>query len=148
LIKWVKDFSRSIDYLESRPDIDTSRFGFLGHSWGGILGAIIPAVEERLSLNMLIVGELSSGKPYPEADGINYVSRIKIPTLMLNGRYDHIFDLDKSVIPFFTLLATPEADKRLCIYETGHSLPKRDLIKEILNWLDKYFGPVNSLQNK
>ncbi len=148
LIKYVKDFSRSIDYLESRPDIDTSRLGYLGHSWGGELGAIIPAVERRLAVNMLLVGGLIPGKPYPEADGINYVSRVNIPTLMLNGRYDHIFDLDKSVIPFFKLLAAPEADKRLCVYETGHSLPKRDIIKEILNWLDKYFGPVNSLENK
>ena len=148
LTKWVKDFSRSIDYLESRQDIDTSRLGYLGHSWGGHLGAIIPAVEKRLAVNMLLVGGLNSGKPYPEADDINYVSRVRIPTLMLNGRYDHIFDLDKSVVPFFTLLAVPESDKRLCVYETGHSLPKRDIIKEILNWLDIYFGPVNSLENK
>lgn len=148
LVKWVKDFSRSIDYLETRTDIDTSKLGFYGHSWGGEIGAIIPAVEKRLKVNILIVGGFETYYPYPEADQINYVSRVIIPTLMLNGRYDALRDLDNTVLTFFTLLGTPEADKRLCIYETGHSIRKRDMIKEVPNWLDKYFGSVNSLQNR
>ena len=142
LVKWVKDFSRTIDYLETRADIDTCKLGFYGHSWGGRLGGIIPAVDDRLAVNILVVGGLSNTKPYPEADGINYVSRIKIPTLMLNGRYDASFPLKKSVMPFFKLLGTPEADKRLCIYETSHYTTKYERTREILNWCDKYLGPV------
>ncbi len=142
LIKWVKDFSRTIDYLETRTDIDTSKLGFYGHSWGGRLGGIIPAVEDRLAINIMVVGGLSNTRPYPEADGINYVPRIKIPTLMLNGRYDASFPLGKSVMPFFKLLGTPDADKRLCIYETSHYIQKSNKIREILNWCDKYLGPV------
>ncbi len=68
LIKWVRDFSRTIDYLETRSDIDTGKLGYYGHSWGGRLGAIIPAVEDRLSINILISGGFSTVKPYPEAD--------------------------------------------------------------------------------
>jgi len=142
LIKWVKDFSRTIDYLETRADIDTSKLGFYGHSWGGRLGGIIPAVENRLAVNILVVGGLSNVKPFPEADGINYVPRIKIPTLMLNGRYDSSFPIKNSVMPFFNNLGTPEADKRLLIYETGHYVSKSDRTKEILSWCDKYLGPV------
>lgn len=142
LIKWVKDFSRTIDYLDTRTDIDTAKLGFYGYSWGGRLGGIIPAVENRLAVNILVVGGFSNARPYPEADGINYVSRIKIPTLMLNGRYDASFPLEKSVIPFFRLLGTPEVDKRLCIYETSHNILKSNKIREILNWCDKYLGPV------
>jgi eukaryotic-like serine/threonine-protein kinase len=142
LIKWVKDFSRTIDYLETRSDIDTSRLGFYGHSWGGRLGGIIPAVENRLAVNILVLGGLSNTKPFPEADGINYVPRIKIPTLMLNGRYDSSFPIKKSLMPFFNNLGTPEADKRLVIYETGHYVTKSDRTREILSWCDKYLGPV------
>jgi dienelactone hydrolase len=142
LVKWVKDFSRTIDYLETRTDIDIGKLGFYGHSWGGRLAGIIPAVEDRLAVNIMIVGGFSNTKPYPEADGINYVPRIKIPTLMLNGRYDVSFPLKKSVMPFFNNLGTPEADKRLCIYETGHYVTKANRIREILNWCDKYLGPV------
>lgn len=32
VIKWVKDFSRTIDYLETRPDIDAHRLVYFGLS--------------------------------------------------------------------------------------------------------------------
>ena len=37
---------------------------------------------------------------------------------------------------------TPERDKKHVIFETGHDLPRPDEIREILDWLDKYLGPV------
>jgi cephalosporin-C deacetylase-like acetyl esterase len=141
LIEWVKDFRRSIDYLETRKDIDSTKLGFYGHSWGGWVGGIIPAVEDRLSVNILIVGGFWS-KALPEADIINYVTRIKIPTLMLNGKYDNIFALETNVKPFFSLLGTPYKDKRLCVYDTDHYVSKNDMIKEVLGWCDKYMGTV------
>jgi dienelactone hydrolase len=147
VIKACKDFKRSIDYLETRPDIDTSKLGFYGASWGGVMGGIIPAVEERLKVNILIVGGFPGG-PLPEVHAINYVSRVKIPTLMLNGRYDLRFNIDINVKPFYKLLGTPEKDKYLSIYETDHYIQKSEIMKETLNWLDKYLGPVNKLQNK
>jgi len=141
LIAWTKDFSRSIDYLETRNDIDTTKLGFIGWSWGGEMGGIIPAVENRLKLNILIVGGFA-GRAYPEADPINYLPRIKSPVLMLNGKYDPWRPYETNLKPFYELLGTPESEKRLCLYETGHFVPKSEIIKETLNWLDKYFGPV------
>jgi dienelactone hydrolase len=142
LIKWVKDFSRSIDYLESRPDIDGDKIGYYGHSWGGWMGGIIPAVEGRVKVSILVTGGFW-GNPYPEVDAINYLPRIKIPVLMLNGKYDFTIPLESAVKPFFDFLGTPETDKRLCIYETDHYVPRSDMIRETLAWLDKYFGPPN-----
>jgi dienelactone hydrolase len=147
LIAWTKDFSRSVDYLETRADIDTSKLGFIGWSWGGEVGGIIPAVEKRLKLSILIVGGFS-GKAYPEADIINYLPRISIPVLMLNGKYDAYRPYETNLKPFLDYLGTPDKDKRLCLYETGHFIPKNEKIKETLGWLDKYFGPVNYLLNK
>jgi hypothetical protein len=40
------------------------------------------------------------------------------------------------------LLGTPEKDKKLIVYETDHLIPINELIRESLNWLDCYFGPV------
>jgi len=91
-------------------------------------------------VNILIRGGFWH-RAYPEADQINYVSRINIPVLMLNGRYDTFFPYESSTIPFFDLLGTPETDKRLRVYETDHSVPKSEIIKETLDWLDQYFGP-------
>lgn len=141
LIAWVKDFSRSLDYLETRSDIDTSKLGFYGWSWGGEIGAYIPAVEDRLKISILIVGGFW-GKAFDEADQVNYVSRIKIPVLMLNGKYDMLMTYEIKVKPFYDLLGTQEKDKRLCLFETDHNIPKSDMVREVINWLDKYFGHI------
>ena len=141
LITWIKDLSRSIDYLETRSDIDTSKLAFLGWSWGGEIGAVIPAVENRIKASMLVVGGFT-GTAYPEADPVNYLSRIKTPVLMLNGKYDTWRPYETNIKPFYELLGTPEKDKILILYETDHYVPKRDMIKENLAFLDKYFGPV------
>ena len=146
LIMWEKDFSRAIDYLETRKDIDATKLGYYGHSWGGYLGGIIPAVETRIGVNILITGGFFTA--LPEADAINYITRIKVPTLMLNGKYDNFFELENNIKPFFNFLGTPEKDKHLVVYETAHYVAKADMIKEVLGWLDKYFGPVNYMSNK
>jgi len=143
LSKLVKDFSRSIDFLETRPDIDTSRLGYYGTSMGGRLGAIILAVEKRIKLGLLAKGGLGGYQRFSEVDEINYVSRVKIPVLMMNGKFDLIFPLETNVQPMFELLGTAEEDKALKIYDTPHIIPKNELIKESLNWLDRYFGPVH-----
>jgi serine/threonine protein kinase len=136
-IKVVKDLRRSIDYLETRPDIDSKKLAYSGFSWGGQYGAIIPAIEERLKVNILNAGGMW-GDARPEVSQINYVTRVKTPTLMLNGRYD----LGLAFNPMFDLLGTPAADKRLVLYDTDHIIPLNECIKESSKWLDKYFGPV------
>jgi serine/threonine protein kinase/dienelactone hydrolase len=137
----VKDFKKSIDYLETRPDIDNKRLAYLSFSVGSALAPIVLSTEERLRASILIVGGLS-GDSRPEVDVINYVTRVKVPTLMLNGRYDMIVPFD-TVKPMFDLLGTPAAHKRLRLYETDHFVPRNELIKESLAWLDRYLGPVN-----
>jgi dienelactone hydrolase len=140
-IKVVKDFKKSIDYLETRSDIDHDKLAFLGYSWGGMYGAIIPAVEDRLKASVLRVGGLYTWAR-PEVDDINYVRRVKIPTLMLNGRYDMTFPYELSVKPMFDLLGTPPDRKEIKLYDTDHFIPETEFVKETLKWLDKYLGPV------
>jgi eukaryotic-like serine/threonine-protein kinase len=135
ITKWAKDFSRSIDYLETRPEIDISNIGYYGFSLGGFMGGIIPAVEGRLKVNILILGGLGG-----VGELVSYVSRIKIPTLMLNGKYDYTYPLENSVKPFYDLLSTTKKD--LILYDTDHYVPQNEMIKEVLAWCDKYLGPV------
>lgn len=141
LIKWAKDLSRSIDYLEIRPDIDNDKIGYYAHSWGGELGGVFPAVEDRIKVSILVVGGFAD-KAFPEADAINYVPRIRCPVLMLNGRYDLTFPFESTVKPFYDLLGTRDQDKHLFVSETDHFVSKADIIRETLNFLDTYFGPV------
>ena len=141
-IQLVKDFSTGVDYLQTRPDIDNKRLAFVGLSWGGHMGPLVLAVEDRLGAGILVLGALI-GSGRPEVNRINYVSRVKLPTLMLNGRYDLIFPLETHVKPMFDLLGTPPAHKRLEVYDSDHSIPRNEMIKQILGWFDRYLGPVN-----
>ena len=143
LIQLVKDVKRSIDYLEAREDIDSQKLAYYGMSWGGMLGAIIPAVEERFKASILLPGALID-RGRPEAHQINYISRVKTPTLMLNGRYDTIAPLKGAIQPMFDLLGTPDEHKALKLYETDHIPPRNEFIKETLAWLDRYLGPVET----
>lgn len=113
-----------------------------GLSWGGAQAPIVLAVENRFRAAILQSGGLEFQKNLPEVDNINFITRVKVPVLMLNGRYDHFFPVESSQRPFFELLGTPEKDKRQVLYESGHAVPRKEFIRESLDWLDKYLGPV------
>jgi len=141
IVQLVKDFRRAVDYLETRSDIDAEKLAYYGMSWGGIMGAIIPAVENRLKTSIILAGGLDD-IGLPEVKLINYVPRITIPVLMMSGRYDTLIGYENSARPMFELLGTPEEHKTIKAYPTDHIPPKAEYVREILDWLDTYFGPV------
>ncbi|MCB0283774.1 MAG: protein kinase [Calditrichaeota bacterium] len=145
IIMWTKDFSRTIDYLETREDIDSGKLVYFGASWGGAMGGIIPAVEKRIKNVVLLVAGLQFQRSLPEAEAVNFLPRIKAPVLMLNGKYDFFFPYESAQLPFFKLLGTPENDKKIIVYDGGHSVPRTEQVKEILIWLDDHLGKVNQM---
>jgi dienelactone hydrolase len=142
VVMWRKDIGRTIDYLESRSDIQGNKIGYLGWSWGGFLGGILPAVEKRIKAVVLNVGGMEMHRALPEADQINFLPRLRQPVLMLNGKHDMYFPVETSQKPMFDLLGTDKKDKKIIIYESGHLVPRTEFVKETLTWFDKYLGPV------
>ena len=142
-IQRSKDLRRSLDYLETRPDIDHDRLAFYGFSWGGIEGPISLAIENRFQTAVLADGGCDSDKTLPEVDPVNFAPYIKIPVLMINGRYDFEIPLETCQQPFFRLLGSPPTDKRQVLLESGHGLPFTPWFKETLDWLDHYLGRVD-----
>jgi cephalosporin-C deacetylase-like acetyl esterase len=143
VIMWAKDFRRSIDYLETRHEIDGDRLAYYGVSWGGAMGGIIPAVENRIKVTILLVAGLQFQHSLPEAEAVNFLPRITMPVLMLNAKYDFFFPYETAQFPFYELLGTPKQHKKLFLYERGHSVPRTEYVKEALAWLDKYLGQVD-----
>jgi eukaryotic-like serine/threonine-protein kinase len=142
IIMWVKDASRALDYADTRPELNHDKVAYYGYSWGAEMGGIIPAVEPRIKVNILALGGLDFQRPLPEVDIINFLPRVKQPTLMLNGRYDFFFPVRSSQDPLYAILGSKKEEKKHLIYETGHNIPRNELIKETLNWLDQYLGPI------
>jgi cephalosporin-C deacetylase-like acetyl esterase/predicted Ser/Thr protein kinase len=146
---WVQqlaiDVRRTLDYLETRPDLAASKVGYYGVSWGARMSPIPIALDSRFAAGILVMGGLGGGAPAPEADTFNFVPRVRIPILMVNGDEDFIFPLQTTQLPFFNNLGTRDADKKHVTYPGGHeiSMTKRgQLVPEIVGWLDKYLGRV------
>ncbi len=142
VIMWSKDVQRTVDYLQTRPDIAHDKIGYLGRSWGAAMGTIMVASEPRFKLAIFYVGGFYSQRARPEVEAINFAPRVMVPSLMLNGRYDLFFPVDVSQRFMFNLLGVREPDKRWVVYETGHNLPRQEMISETVAWMDRYFGRV------
>ncbi len=145
IIRASKDLQRSIDYLETRDDIDASRLAFCGLSLGASWGPIFTAVEDRFDASILIAGGLappSPGRP-PETLAINFLPRSTVPVLMVNGRNDFWSPVETEIQPMFDLQGAPPEDKQLVLLDGGHvpDSPK-EFIRPALDWLDRYLGPV------
>ncbi|RLD19099.1 MAG: hypothetical protein DRI69_09120 [Bacteroidetes bacterium] len=142
VVSWGKEMGRTIDYLETRSDLQSDKIGYLGWSWGGFMGGIIPAVEKRIEAVVLNVGGMEMNRALPEVDQLNYLPRVTQPVIMLNGKHDMFFPVEASQKPMYDLLGTPADDKKIIIYESGHLVPRTEFVKETLAWFDQYLGPV------
>jgi dienelactone hydrolase len=142
VVQWSKDLGRTIDYLDSRSDIDAGKVGFYGLSAGATAALPIVAVEPRIKAVVLLSGGLQSVRRPPEADPLNFAPHITAPTLMLNGADDFIFPLEDVAKPLFALLGTPSDRKHHAIHPGGHIPPLNELIRDVIGWFDQYLGPV------
>ena len=133
MVMMVKDFSRTIDYVESRSDLINEVY-YYGISWGGMLGPIFLANEKRIKGAVLQVAGLGAREMRPEANPLTYLSRISQPVLMLNGVYDQYFPYETSQIPMYELISVNEPNKKMITYQSAHSPPKSQTSKEILKW--------------
>jgi pimeloyl-ACP methyl ester carboxylesterase len=145
MIKNAKELRRTLDYLETRRDIDHTKIAYLGVSQGGPYGLIFAALADRFRALVLLDGGFFLGNPVAAADPVNFVARVKKPVLMINGRYDPTFPPDLAQKPMFDMLGTPAADKRYVLADAPHDASQQRplLLKEVLGWLDKYLGRVN-----
>jgi dienelactone hydrolase len=150
VIHMSKDLRRSVDYLETRDDIDEERMAYYGFSWGAFWGPIMLAVEDRFKAAVCVVGGFYVWGELPAAmDPLIFASRVKTPVLMVNGKEDFFFPLRTSQIPMYELLGTAHEDKEHKLYPGGHGLFglfSKQIRGDVLAWLDRYLGPADGKQ--
>jgi dienelactone hydrolase len=109
-LKFSMDLGRTIDYLETRSDLDVTRLGFYGISSGASNGIRMVAVEPRVKAAVLSSGGFFANDP-PEINSWNFAPRVRIPILMVNGRDDFLFSLETNQKPLFRALAVGSCDR-------------------------------------
>ena len=143
-IDWSKEVERSLDYLETRKDIDSRKMAFLGFSSGARPAVRLGAYRQRVKTCIILSAGLPPGRLEPEVDPLNFVPRLTVPTLLVNGRYDFTFPVEDYQRPLFRLLGAAEKDKKFVLLEYAHNvgaLPNQ-MRREVLTWLDRYLAPV------
>jgi dipeptidyl aminopeptidase/acylaminoacyl peptidase len=141
-IMWAKDIRRSIDYLETRRDIDRGRIAYYGFSLGAVEGPIFTALEPRFKASILLGGGVIGTPRPPDFEPINFAPRVRVPTLMIAGRDDFARPVETQQRPVFDLLGVRAEQKQLTLIDGGHIPRLQDVIREILGWLDRCLGPI------
>jgi eukaryotic-like serine/threonine-protein kinase len=136
----VNDLRRTLDYIVTRPDVDSTRLAYYGYSTGGYFGPVFLALEPRLRAGVFYLAGLVPSTMAPEVDPLTFLPRASVPVVMFSGDLDSTFPLETSAKPFFRLLGA--RDKRHVIAPGGHFVERPLLIREMLDWLDRYLGPV------
>jgi eukaryotic-like serine/threonine-protein kinase len=75
VIKNAKEVRRSVDYLETRSDIDKSNIAYLGVSQGTAEGVIYAALEDRFKTVVFLDGGFFLSPTMPAKDQVNFVTR-------------------------------------------------------------------------
>ena len=147
MVKVTNDARRAVDYMQSRPDIRADDIAYLATSWGAAVGTRTLALEPRFKTAVLLDGGFTQeSKVLPELDALNYVTRVTLPILMINGDSEFIFPVELGQKPYFHLLGTPPEHKRHVILTGGHYIigqQRSQVVREVLDWLDRYLGPVD-----
>jgi uncharacterized protein len=156
----VQDLRRAVDYLVSRPDIDTKRIGFVGVSLGGVLGARFLVEEPRVAAAALWVaggdwgtlittsahpfakrfresGETDPAKIRAALAEVDPVPMLRLatprPLLFLNGATDDVVPKACSE----ALFAAAKDPKERVILPGGHVPNLFDMASRTIAFLDK-----------
>lgn len=129
----AKDLSRTVDYLQTRPDMNLDKLIFLGVSWGAAVGPTLLVVEPRFQAAILVAGGYWMDQQLPEVEVFQFAPHVKIPILMLNGRYDLVFPVDTSQGPFYRDLGS--RDKRHVLFNSRHAPPLDQVLETSKEWL-------------
>jgi dienelactone hydrolase len=103
--KYVWDARRALDYLETRPEVDTSRLGMIGHSLGGQETLFTAAIDTRIraAVSSCGFGSLRTLK----RDRINHNCALFVPGLANSGDYGAVLAL-VAPRPFFVAARTED----------------------------------------
>jgi dienelactone hydrolase len=149
-VQGVVELRRAVDLLQSLPQVDDDRIGFVGYSAGARTGAILAGVEPRIRAFVFMSGgedpvdeflqvvsaeQRDKVRPLLEdTDGLRYIAQASPSKLFFQaGRNDRIVPKDA----LETLIRAGSEPKKVAWYDAGHDLAIPKAQREQLEWLEQ-----------
>ena len=159
LVQQVIDMRRGVDLLLQRKDIDLKRIAYVGHSYNGVVGAILSGVDKRFKTFVLMTATMSDEvtrkipgyqeyrkqigeekfeafeKKYYWIDQGRYVAHAAPATVFLQYAKQEPF-LDPKWVPLYVEVVSEP--KRFKLYDAPHALnaeARRDRIAFLVEQL-------------
>lgn len=143
-VQAVVDLRRTLDYLETRPEVDPERTGFLGFSMGTILGVPFCALDRRVKAACFTIGgagvwtwaaQVAAPDVRRDAtlvaqllDPAHFAPYLAPrPVLMVNGTRDELIPRRAAELLYESL----REPKRIIWYDGGHADIPRETFREI-----------------
>lgn len=149
-VQGVIELRRAVDLLQSLPQVDDERIGFVGYSAGARTGAILAGVEPRIKAFVFMSGGEDSVDEFmslvsPEqqdevrplledTDGLKYIAQASPSELFFQaGLKDKIVPKDA----LETLIEAGSQPKKVSWYKAGHDLAIPKAQRDQLDWLEE-----------
>ncbi len=161
-VQLIRDLRRAVDVLVAHEQVDSTRVGFIGGSYGGAMGTLFVAAEPRLAAAVLFVADGGLVSHFLSEDGtptgpltslgadvrtrwlqamwpiepLRFTAHItRTPVLLQNGRNDQLVP-PKAAEALHSAITSP---KTVEWYESGHGLPRAALDSRV-RWLSSKLG--------
>lgn len=161
-VQLMVDLQRAVDVLIGRNDVDASKLGFVGLSYGAAMGAMFAGIERRIDAYALLVGDAGLAAHFKDADlsqfpGLPRLSRDQwcrwfaameplsstyfigkaapARVLFLWGRQDRLVPPELANELFGAAGDTKEARW----YDSGHGLPPTAFL-DVIDWMAGQIG--------
>jgi eukaryotic-like serine/threonine-protein kinase len=141
MVRRATELRHGLDYLDTRSDLSTGAYAYVGASWGAGSRLLFAAIDERFRAVILIGAGIDERvhPTLPEASNINFAAYMTAPTLLLNGRQDEEHPWLTRALPLWNLL--PEPKELQLLDGIGHTPPAEHRIPLIRSFLDRHLGP-------
>ncbi|HJU69663.1 MAG TPA: acetylxylan esterase [Gemmatimonadaceae bacterium] len=161
-VQLLVDLQRAVDVLVARQDVDASRLGYVGVSYGAAIGAAFAGIERRIDAYALMVGDAGIAAHFTQADGSRaprlphlseaqwcawFAAMEPLSSARFIGRAAPARVLfqwgkqDRAVPPYLAeqLYRAAGETKEARWYESGHALPRVAYL-DMIDWMAGQIG--------
>lgn len=135
IVQTVIEYRRAMDYLATREEIDSTGFGAVGYSMGGMMVFNLSAVDSRLNVAVASVTPVLK-EPFSALAAYNFAPFIdQTSFLMLMGERDNRNYSKTDGQQLYGLLKSKT--KEIKWFDSGHKLPD-EWTTSASTWMSKY----------